>query len=153
MRTETFASQTVISLLREKTVVQLDDILQAFGCASRRTVCRKLLAVGCRSSYSHCGRFYTLDELAAYDEHGLWSYRGIRFSRAGTLLATAAGLVEQAPAGRFADELGQIVQLEVQNALGKLVRTRRLTRDKLAGQFLYARPCRNGARSSCGPAG
>ncbi len=140
MRTETFASQTVISLLRENTVVQLDDILQAFGSASRRTVCRKLVAAGCRSSYSHCGRFYTLDELAAYDQHGLWSYQGIRFSRAGTLLATAAGLVEQAPAGRFADELGQIVQLEVQNALGKLVRTRRLTRDKLAGQFLYCSP-------------
>ena len=140
MRTETFASQTVISLLRENTVVQLDDILQAFGSASRRTVRRKLVAVGCRSSYSHCVRFYTLDELAAYDVHGLWSYQGIRFSRAGTLLATVAGLVEQAPTGRFADELGQIVQFEVQNALGKLVRTRRLTRDKLAGQFLYCSP-------------
>ena len=140
MRTETLASQTVISLLRENTVVQLDDILQAFGSASRRTVRRKLVAVGCRSSYSHCVRFYTLDELAAYDERGLWSYQGIRFSRAGTLLATVAGLVEQAPAGRFADELGQIVQREVQNALGKLVRTRRLTRDKLAGQFLYCSP-------------
>ena len=140
MRTETFPTQTVISLLREKTVAQLDEILEAFGTASRRTVCRKLVAAGCRSSYSHCGRFYTLDELAAYDEHGLWSYQGICFSRAGTLLATAAGLVEQAPAGRFADELGRIVQVEVRNALGKLVRTRRLGREKLDGQFLYCSP-------------
>ena len=137
MRTETFPAQPVISLLREKTVAQLDEILEAFGSASRRTVCRKLVAAGCRSSYSHCGRFYTLDELAVYDEHGLWSYQGIRFSRAGTLLATAAGLVEQAPAGRFADELGRIVQVEVQNALGKLVRARRVARDKLDGRFLY----------------
>ena len=140
MRTETFPAQTVISLLREKTVAQLDEILEAFGSASRRTVCRKLVAAGCRSSYSHCGRFYTLDELAVYDEHGLWAYQGIRFSRAGTLLATAAGLVEQAPAGRFADELGRIVQVEVRNALGKLVRTRRLAREKLDGQFLYCSP-------------
>ena len=137
MRTETFPAQTVISLLREKTVAQLDEILEAFGSASRRTVCRKLVAAGCRSSYSHCGRFYTLDELAVYDEHGLWAYQGIRFSRAGTLLATAAGLVEQAPAGRFADELGRIVQVEVRNALGRLVRTRRLAREKLDSRFLY----------------
>ena len=109
MRTETFPAQPVISMLREKTVAQLDEIMEVFGSASRRTVCRKLVAAGCRSSYSHCGRFYTLDELAAYDKHGLWSYQGIRFSRAGTLLATAAGLVEEAPAGRFADELGRTV--------------------------------------------
>lgn len=137
MRTETFPAQAVISLLREKTVAQLDEILQACGGASRRTVCRKLVAAGCRSSYSHGGRFYTLDELAAYDEHGLWCYQGARFSRAGTLLATAAGLVEQAPAGRFADELGGIVQVEVQNALGKLTRARRVARAKLDGRFLY----------------
>ena len=140
MRTETFPTQTVISLLREKTVAELGEILEAFGTASRRTVCRKLVAAGCRSSYSHCGRFYTLDELAAYDEHGLWSYQGIRFSRAGTLLATAVGLVEQAPAGCFADELGRILQVEVRNALGQLVRAGRLGREKLAGRFLYCSP-------------
>lgn len=140
MRTETFSAQTVVSLLRDQTVAELDEILQAFGTASRRTVCRKLVAAGCRSSYSHCGRFYTLDELAAYDEHGLWSYQGVRFSRAGTLLATAAGLVEHAPAGRFADELGRILQVEVQNALGQLVRAGRLAREKLDGRFLYCSP-------------
>ena len=140
MRTETFPTQTVISLLHANTVAQLDEFVAAFGTASRRTVCRKLVAAGCRSSYSHCGRFYTLDELAAYDEHGLWSYQRIRFSRAGTLLATVADLVEQAPAGRFADELGRIVQVEVRNALGKLVRARRLAREKLAGRFLYCSP-------------
>ena len=140
MRTETFAAQTVVSLLREKTVAELDEIRQACGTASRRTVCRKLVAAGCRSSYSHCGRFYTLDELAAYDEHGLWSYHGVRFSRAGTLLATVVGLVERAPAGCFADELRRIVQITVQNALGQLLRSGRLTREKLDGRFLYCCP-------------
>ena len=57
MRTETFPTQTVISLLRANTVAQLDEFVAAFGTASRRTVCRKLVAAGCRSSYSHCGRF------------------------------------------------------------------------------------------------
>ncbi len=140
MKTATFSTETVIDLLHEKTIAPLDEISAAFGGASRRTVCRKLVAAGCRSSYSHCGRYYTLDALAAYDQHGLWFHQGIGFSRTGTLLATATALVEQAPAGHFADELGQLLQVEVQNALGKLTRAGRLAREKLDGRFLYCSP-------------
>ena len=137
MRTEDFSPATVIAVLREKTVATLAEIMLAFGTASRRTVCRKLVAAGCRSSYSHGGRYYTLDELASYDEHGLWSHGKIRFSTAGTLLATAESLIERSPAGHFARELRQLVQLEVQNALGKLVRSGRVEREQLDGRFLY----------------
>ncbi len=140
MRTATFTTQTVITLLRKRTVAPLADFLEAFGSASRRTVCRKLAAAGCRSSYSHGGRYYTLDELAAYDRHGLWAWEGIRFSRAGTLLATAEALVEQAPAGRFSDELGRIVGVDVQDVLRKLVQAGRLEREKLAGRYWYSSP-------------
>ena len=142
MRIETFSTRTVIALLRKKTVATLAEIMLAFGTASRRTVCRKLVVAGCRSSYSHCGQYYTLDELASYDEHGLWSHGEIRFSAAGTLLSTAEFLVQRSPAGLFARELGQLVQVEVQNALRKLVRSGRLERERLAGRFLYCAPSR-----------
>ena len=142
MRIETFSAGTVIALLRERTVATLAEIMLAFGTASRRTVCRKLAAAGCRSSYSHGAQYYTLDELAAYDEHGLWSHGEIRFSVAGTLLATATALVERSPAGLFARELGQLVRVDVQNALRKLVRSGRLERERLHGRFLYCSPSR-----------
>ena len=137
MRTATFSTDTLTALLRQRTVAPLPDIMAAFGSASRRTVCRKLVAAGCRSSYSHCGRYFTLDELAAYDQHGLWFHGEIRFAVAGTLLATGEALVDKAPAGRFASELRRLVQVDVQDALRKLVRSRRLEREKLAGRFLY----------------
>ncbi len=146
MRIETFSTRTVIALLREKTVATLAEIMLAFGTASRRTVCRKLVAAGCRSSYSHCGQYYTLDELATFDEHGLWSHGKIRFSAAGTLLATAETLVKRSPAGLFARELGQLVQVKVQNALRKLVRSGRLERERLDGRFLYCSPSRQRQR-------
>ena len=41
------------------------------------------------TSYSHRGGYYTLDELVDFDERGLWSFAGVRFSRIGTLIATA----------------------------------------------------------------
>ena len=57
-----------------------------------------------RASYSHRGR-YTLGELIDFDQHGLWSWHDVRFSVAGTLLATAAAMVSDAPAGQFSEEL------------------------------------------------
>ena len=45
----------------------------------------------------------TTDALADFDERGLWSFAGVRFSRAGTLLATAESFVNHAAAGHFVD--------------------------------------------------
>ena len=75
--------------------------------------------------------------MADYDRFGLWSHDGVQFSRAGTLMATAQVLTEQAPAGWFADELAAIVKIETQDALRKLVAAGRLARVRRGGRFLY----------------
>ncbi len=128
------------TLLREKTVATLAAIMLGFGTASRRTVCQKLVAAGCRLSYSHCGQYYTLDELASYDEHSLWSHGESRSSTAGTLLATPESLVKRSSTGLFVRELGQLVQVDVQNALRKLVHSGRLERERVARRFLHSSP-------------
>ena len=61
----------------------------------------------------------------------------MRFSAAGTLLATAAALVSDAPAGHFSEELDNLLHVGTQAVLRKLVQERKLTRPKLADQFLY----------------
>ncbi|MDE2956204.1 MAG: hypothetical protein OXU68_04230 [Bacteroidota bacterium] len=92
------------------TVIEIQELL---GPVSAVTAKRKLKAAGCRSSYSHNGRYYTLDELADYDAHGLWSYKGIRFSRNGALMATLVDLVDQSSAGLFACDLKEKVKVEI----------------------------------------
>ena len=112
--------------------------MAAFGPrVSRRTAFRKLKDLHARTSYSHRGGYYTLDELADFDEHGLWTFAGVRFSRAGTLVATAEAFVNHAEAGHFVDELDNLLGVGTQDALRKLVGDGRLTRHKLAGHFLY----------------
>ena len=111
--------------------------MAALGTRARRTAFRKLKDVAARTSYSHRGRYYTLDELVDFDERGLWAFGGVRFSRAGTLIATAESFVNQAQAGHFGEELDNLLHVGAQDALRKLVRDRRLTRHQLAGQFLY----------------
>ena len=41
---------------------------------SNLTVFRKLKHLGYLASYTHRGRFYTLTEIARFDDHGLWSH-------------------------------------------------------------------------------
>ena len=67
---------------------------EMLGTQADATIFRKLRELSYRSSYSHRGRYYTLDEVADYDEWGLWLYRSVWFSRRGSLMATAEALVE-----------------------------------------------------------
>ena len=137
MRPSEFSADTIIALLRKQTIASLPEVMTALGTRARRTAFRKLKNLAARTSYSHRGRYYTLDELVDFDELGLWALRGVRFSRAGTLIATAESFVNQAQAGRFGEELDNLLHVGAQDALRKLVRDGRLTRHKLAGQFLY----------------
>ena len=75
-----------------------------------------------------------MTELIDFDEHGLWSYRDVRFSSAGTLLATAAAMVADAPAGQFSEELDNRLHVGTQDALRTLVRDGKLARHSLAGR-------------------
>ena len=137
MRPSEFSADTILALLRKQTIASLPEVMAALGTRSRRTAFRKLKDLAARTSYSHRGRYYTLDELADFDELGLWAFGGVRFSRAGTLVATAESFVDQAQAGHFGEELDNLLHVGAQDALRKLVRDGRLTRHKLAGQFLY----------------
>ena len=92
--------------------------------ALERTVFRKLHEFPYHSSYSHRGTFYTLDALAEFDDRGLWSCRGARFSRFGTLIDTAEQFVTRSDRGCLASELAGELQAHVKEPLLKLVRAR-----------------------------
>ena len=137
MRPPQYSTTTLIGLFHQQTVASLPEVMAALGTRARRTAFRKLKELPYRTSYSHRGRYYALEELIDFDQHGLWSFRDVRFSVAGTLLATSAAMVSAAPAGKFREELDNLLHVGTQDVLRKLVQERQLTRQKLAGQFLY----------------
>ena len=137
MRPTDFSAHAIATLLRKQKIARMPKLMAALGTDARRTVFRKLKELAYRTSYSHCGRYYTLDEVAEFDEQGLWSCREVWFSVYGTLLSTAAAMVEAADLGYFVDELDNRLHVGTKDALRKLVRDARLTREKVAGQFLY----------------
>src|SRR2546428_13299013 len=137
MNTVRFSTDKIVNLFRDRKVATMPQLKAALGTDVAVTVFRKLSTLPYRSSYSHCGAYYTLDPIAQFDELGLWSYRDIHFSRHGTLLNTAATLVSGAPAGYFPHELDAVVHVATKDALRHLVQQDRLDRRELAGRYLY----------------
>ena len=98
---------------------------------------RTLRRLGCYSSYSHRGGYYTLREIPEFDQFGLWSCHAVWFSKHGNLLQTTAALVEQAEAGYTAAELEVLLQVEVKHSMLQLKRRSLIDRCKIAGVYVY----------------
>ena len=113
MRTTQFESDTLLPLFRRRRIVTMLDMKTALGTTVDRTVLRKLQDFPYHCSYSHRGKFYTLDALAEFDERGLWTYQGVHFSRFGTLIDTAEQFVTRSDRGYLASELAAELQAPV----------------------------------------
>lgn len=137
MRTERFTVDDLLTLLRRQKIVTMDEMKAILGACGDATVFRKLAKLSYRTSYSHRGRYYTLDEIPDYNDLGLWSLGAVWFSRYGTLRATAEALVEASQCGYFVNELEALVHVEAKGALLDLVRQNRLARDRWEGHYLY----------------
>lgn len=137
MRPTQFSVEAIAVLLRKQKIATMPELMAALGTEARRTVFRKLEQLPYRTSYSHRGRYYTLDEVARFDERGLWSYRQVWFSVHGTLLSTAAALVDDSQRGYFVEELDNLLHVGTKDALRKLARDARLQRERVMGRFLY----------------
>ena len=137
MRPLSFRSDTLRSLLLRSKIATLDELKLALGTSVDVTVFRKLKPLDYLTSYSHRGRYYTLREIARFDDKGLWPHATVWFSQFGTLLATAESFVNRSPRGYFADELSRALRVDVQGALHQLAQQRRLNRQIVSGLYLY----------------
>ena len=118
-------------------VADLNLLFETLDTRSRMSVFRRLREVGYLSSYSHSGRYYTLASVPAFDEHGLWRFQDVGFSRFGTLRSTIANRVEEIDAGCTHAELEALLRIPVYNTLLKLVRAGEVRREGLERAYLY----------------
>jgi len=132
-----YDSKVLKELFGRKRIATIDQLKEALGTDVDMTVYRKLKELCYHTSYSHRGRYYTLEEIARFDEMGLWSFRSVWFSRHGTLLSTARVLVETSEAGFFASELEQLLHVGVKDALRTLVCRKKLNRQQVSSRWLY----------------
>jgi hypothetical protein len=137
MRPNEYHAQDLVRLMRGAKIATMGDLKSALGTQSDATVFRKLAELDYRTSYSHRGRYYTLDNVARFDALGLWSFRSVWFSQFGTLVATVESLVAASEGGYRADEAEAVLHVDCKAALVGLVRTGRLARESVASRYVY----------------
>ena len=137
MRNESFHADDLTRVLRHSQIATMPELKAALGTEVDVTVFRKLRQLAYRTSYSHRGSYYTLDETARFDENGLWSCRSVWFSRQGSLLATAAAFVGRSESGYFAQELDQLLHVGTKEPLLRLWQQKRVARESVGGLYLY----------------
>jgi len=122
--------------MRIKKIVTLAELALHLNC-SRRTVQRRLADWQAMSSYNRNGSYYTLPDIPKFDAHGLWRYRGVFFSRFGSLPETFVQLVDQSSAGLTASEAGELLGLRPSSFLWSLREHQALRREKHLGRYVY----------------
>jgi transposase len=129
-------SERLEKLFHRRKCWMLDQLAQALDYALI-SVRRFLKQIGYFRSYTHNGKWYTLRESPDFDRDGLWHYKGISFSKNGSLTATIHYLVGRSPAGLSANQLNQKLQHPCHAVLTQLHKAGQLDRLHLAGQFRY----------------
>src|ERR1700722_669310 len=137
MRPPIFDAKVLRQYLRRHKIATLTDLKRALKTEVDITVFRKLKLLDYRTSYTHRGSYYTLNEVARFDDNGLWSHAAVWFSRYGTLLSTVEHFVNDSPQGFFAGDLADVLHVEVHDALYQLVQQERLQRTEVDGVYLY----------------
>ncbi len=132
-----FRADRLRAFFREERIATLDELKRALGTTGTMTVFRKLKELGYLSSYSHRGKYYTLREIPDFDEHGLWDWQAVWFSKYGNLVETTREFVEESESGITARELESIVQVECKRSLLKLYREEKVARVKVGGVVVY----------------
>jgi hypothetical protein len=137
MRTPQFTFNDVFKSFASRKVLSKAELLQEYGC-SPMTIWRRLREVGYFTSYNYNAKYYTLATIPQFDDHGLWTYQDIRFSKWRKLPETIVAVIERSSAGMTAQELAEL--LHVRNAkplLTQLILKQRLWREALGRSFVY----------------
>jgi hypothetical protein len=137
MRTPQFSGEALRSFFHEHIIGTMHQLKETLGTSVDMTVYRKLRQLSYLTSYSHQGKYYTLEELADFDTFGLWQYDVARFSKHGTLIQTAQSLIDKSEKGYSLVELRSIVGVDVKEPLRQLQRQHRIHREDIAGRYVY----------------
>jgi len=149
MRLERYCPKILKRLIKKRKIVTISEMKEALGTTVDATIFRKLKRLSYLRSYSHRGKYYTVPQVARFNEQGLWCYRDAHFSTHRSLLKTIENLVAQSSAGYFELELESLLHVGIRVAVLKLLREDRISRQKVSGRYLYCSSNAKTAKRQC----
>lgn len=137
MRKPIYKARSLELHFQKHKIATISELKEVLGTSVDMTVYRKLSELSYKSSYSHSGKYYTLDKMVRYDNQGLWSYKSVMFSIYGSLLKTVKAFVNKSEEGYSAYELRDDIHVEVKEPLLKLIQREEIIREKISGVYIY----------------
>jgi AraC-like DNA-binding protein len=126
----------VAKYLEKIKIFTIDQLASSLNC-STPSARLKIKQYKAYTSYNHNGRYYTMPCVPRFDKNGLWHYKGIRFSKHGTLKNTVVHLVNNAQAGLTGKQIGDIVGISPRSFLHHFRDTTGISREKHVGVYVY----------------
>jgi hypothetical protein len=131
------SSNTLLKYLNNKKIATMEALKNLLKTRSRMTVFRHLQKLDYISSYSHKGKYYSLNNLAIYNEYGVWRCESVSFSKYGTIKNTLKFLIDNSLKGYAASELSSILAVKVEDVLLELIKSGSVIRKKMSGKYVY----------------
>lgn len=91
----------------------ISEIAESMQC-SIPTVRNRLKKWKTYTSYNKNGRYYTLPDIPAFDQEGIWKFKGTFFSKQGNLKQTIIHLINNSESGLTASQIAKRLGLSTQ---------------------------------------
>lgn len=128
--------QKVLLAFRHNKVMTVPQLTRLLHC-SPTTVRRRLKEWNVYTSYNQNGQYYTLPSIPQFSKKGLWNYRGIFFSKYGTLKNTIIHFVRTSEKGLTNGELAEIIGVNPQSFMPQFKQLPEIRREKVGRQVVY----------------
>ena len=128
---------SVLEKFRRQKIITLGQLVKWLKC-SVITARRRLKKWQSYTSINKNGSYYTLAQIPAFDENGLWKYRTVLFSKHGNLKQTIVALITESEKGLSAAEIAEFVELVPNSSfLSRVKSVPGVRREKHQGRFIY----------------
>ncbi len=128
--------QEAFITLKQKKVFTLKELALLLR-RSPTTVRRRLKEWRALTSYNKNGRYHTLPSIPAFSKRGLWEYRGIFFSKYGTLKNTIIHFVRRSGKGLSNSELTEIIGINPHSFMPQFKDLKEIKKEKHGRRLIY----------------
>jgi hypothetical protein len=123
-------------LFKKNIVMDIDDLMKQTS-SSKITVFRNLKDIGYTTSYNRNVKYYTLLEIAKFDNSGIFEHKGILFFRDGGIQELVIKEIDSSEKGYTSEELSNKIRTRVSNQLHQFVRKGLIIRKKYTDLYVY----------------
>ena len=126
----------VENIIRSKKIQTFEQILKQVNC-SEVTLRRDIRWMKGITSYTHQGRFVTLEDIPEFDHNDIWFYNNIGFTKFKTSLELIVHLINHSKEGLTREQIQKILKIQIFQQIQTLLKRNKLYRSKIGNKYIY----------------